>query len=270
MYMGGMLANREYTFNNHTNILNPGDWDWSSGSTYYGIVSGGLMGASMAGVQLPSLFPTQPSILLEGINEAGRQVFINGVVNTIDGDPFFDDWYWAAGKGFVTGGFKGYRLADEIGLKGTEVFYCSLDKRAQTWANYFGMKGFNASAISYQDTKKYLNGFNGKYIVTKVGSKTTAEDKFTGDVFEIEGLYDKSLNRAYFKNQVIRRMRTDGGWAKGTMYHEYTHFAKGSSEPVAYRQGLIYGGRGYYRHCNYYFPSSYSSYQKIINFMLNY
>lgn len=48
-------------------------------------------------------------------------------------------------------------------------------------------------------------------------------------------------------------MRFNGGWGKGTLYHEYGHF-NGLNEAAAYSFGLSVGRYGYYLHCGYFTP----------------
>jgi hypothetical protein len=48
--------------------------------------------------------------------QAGIQVSLNGIGNLTDGNNFFDNWYWSAGMGFLTGAIAGYNMANEVGL----------------------------------------------------------------------------------------------------------------------------------------------------------
>ncbi len=121
-YFGGMQAN----FFTAKNPMNPADWNWSSPSTYIGIGSGVLAGVSMAGYQVPTLFPNLDGIVTRGVYQAGVNVGLNGIANTINGDSFFDSWGGAALSGFINGAITGYQLADVNGKNlwwGSEIGY---------------------------------------------------------------------------------------------------------------------------------------------------
>ncbi len=121
-YFGGVQAN----FFNADNPFNPGDWNWNSGSTYIGIGSGALSGAGMAGVQVPTLFSNVDGIITRGMFQAGANIGLNGVVNTLSGDSFFDNWEGAALSGFVNGAITGYQLSGRNGTNywwGSEIGY---------------------------------------------------------------------------------------------------------------------------------------------------
>jgi len=98
-YIGGIQAN----FFTADNPMNPADWDWSSGSTYTGIITGALSGAGMAGINVfPQIYGLQ-----NGLLHAGFNVGINGIGNIIDGDPFFQDAAIPAAKGLISGACSG-------------------------------------------------------------------------------------------------------------------------------------------------------------------
>jgi len=122
-YFGGVQANFFYAAETGGNPFNPGDWNWSSPSTYIGIGSGALTGVGMAGYQIPTLFPNLDGILTRGVYQAGVNTGLNGIANTINGDPFFDNWEGATISGFINGAITGYQLADANGTNywwGTE------------------------------------------------------------------------------------------------------------------------------------------------------
>ncbi|MCD2424454.1 FG-GAP-like repeat-containing protein [Niabella pedocola] len=112
-YFGGVQANFFSASENGGNPFNPGDWNWKSPSTYIGIGSGALSGMGMAGIQLPTLFPQIDGIIPRGLFQAGENVLINGIANTVTGEPFFKNWGGVALSGFVYGGISGYNLANE-------------------------------------------------------------------------------------------------------------------------------------------------------------
>lgn len=122
-YFGGVQSNFFHAAETGGNPFNPGDWNWSSPSTYIGIGSGALTGVGMAGYQVPTLFPNLDGMITRGAYQAGVNVGLNGIGNTITGDPFFDNWGGAALSGFASGAIKGYQLADVNGTNywwGTE------------------------------------------------------------------------------------------------------------------------------------------------------
>ena len=174
MYMGGVQAN----FFTADNPMNPADWNWSSGKTYIGIASGAMGGLGMVGIPV---LPQVPGILANGALQAGMQVGINGIGNLIDGNNFFQGWYFAAGMGFVSGIIPGYELAKENGL------------------NYWwGSKiAYNRNAWSFFNTDKpdFEIGFN----IPNVGSQ--AENDCVPTTFaEIETKRGGSRTYEDFKN----------------------------------------------------------------------
>lgn len=124
-YIGGIQANISHAADHGKNPFNPGNWNWGGANTYIGVISGAIGGAGMAGYSIPGQLP---GILTNGSLQAGVQVGLNGIGNVTDGRKFFDDWYWAAGRGFLSGATIGYRLANESELRlnywwGNEVAY---------------------------------------------------------------------------------------------------------------------------------------------------
>jgi RHS repeat-associated protein len=122
-YFGGMQANFGYTSGNGTNPFNPGNWNWSSAHTYIGMANGVIGGANMMGY---SILPQVPGMITNGGLQAGMQLTINGIGNLSDKRNFFDNWYWSAGMGFVSGAVTGYGLSKERGLNywwGSSVGY---------------------------------------------------------------------------------------------------------------------------------------------------
>jgi hypothetical protein len=112
-YMGGMQSNFNHCADNGTNMFNPGNWNWSSGRTYTGIATGAISGAGMVGINvLPQIYGAIPN----GALQAGINVGINGIGNSIDGDPFFQGAAIPAAMGFASGAISGYISAKEIGL----------------------------------------------------------------------------------------------------------------------------------------------------------
>jgi RHS repeat-associated protein len=123
-YFGGMQANFSYAAANNTNPFNPGNWNWESAHTYIGIAGGAMSGAGIAGYHIP--YTQVPGMISNGALQAGIQVTLNGIGNLTDDRKFFDNWYWSAGMGFVSGSFSGYQLAQEKNLNywwGSKVKY---------------------------------------------------------------------------------------------------------------------------------------------------
>ena len=104
MYMAGAQTNFMYSAQNGGNPMNPGDWNWKNPNTYIGM-SSGLLGQ----------YYQVPGILSNGFLQAGIQVTNNGIGNLIEGQDFFDNWYWSAANGFIFGGIQGYFIADAYG-----------------------------------------------------------------------------------------------------------------------------------------------------------
>jgi RHS repeat-associated protein len=137
-YFGGVESNYFYNAKTGGNPFNPGDWNWKSSSTYIGIGSGAITGAGMAGYQIPTLFSNIDGIITRGVFQAGVNVGLNGIGNTINGDPFFDNWGGAALSGFVNGAIQGYQLAEANGTNywwGTEsdVWGYGRSQRSFAW-----------------------------------------------------------------------------------------------------------------------------------------
>jgi hypothetical protein len=113
VYAGGMQANFMYCGNNGTNVFNPGNWNWSSGSTYTGMINGGLSGAGMMGIPI---LPAVPGAIPNGALQAGFVVGINGIGNMIDGNSFFEGAAIPAAMAFAGGAVAGYNMAKAKGL----------------------------------------------------------------------------------------------------------------------------------------------------------
>lgn len=111
-YFGGMQANFFHAAETGKNPFNPGNWNWKSPSTYIGLASGALTGAGQAGFNVPTLFPKIDGMLTRGAFQAGVNVGVNGIANTIIGDPFLKNVGGAALSGFINGAITGYQLAD--------------------------------------------------------------------------------------------------------------------------------------------------------------
>jgi hypothetical protein len=81
-------------------------------------------------------------------------------------------------------------------------------------------------------------------------------EKASGVEYIIDGYFRNAKVGAFFTKQTIRDMGFVGGWGKGTMFHEYTHFGE-SKDDLAYKIGLRVGGRSYFNHCREHFTGSY-------------
>ena len=113
-YIGGLQAN----FGNvDGNPFNPGNWNWKSLRTYYGIVSGAFSGGQMAGYQWAAWTSKLdvPGIITNGSIHAAGEVAFNGICNAIDKRGFFEGWQYSAMFGFIDGAYGGYTAANENG-----------------------------------------------------------------------------------------------------------------------------------------------------------
>ena len=113
-YIGGLQAN----FGNvDGNPFNPGNWNWKSLRTYYGIVSGAFCGGQMAGYQWAAWTSKLdvPGIITNGSIHAAGEVAFNGICNAIDKRGFFEGWQYSAMFGFIDGAYGGYTVANENG-----------------------------------------------------------------------------------------------------------------------------------------------------------
>jgi hypothetical protein len=85
----------------------------SNGGTFWdGAWRGGLSGLINAGFSFFNI----PGILPNGFLHAGTNLLGNGISNTIFDKPFFDNWGYSAGFGFVGGAYSGYKLAQKYGF----------------------------------------------------------------------------------------------------------------------------------------------------------
>jgi len=107
--MAGLQSNFMYSTQNGGNPMNPGDWNWKNPNTYISMTMAGLGASGLVNFNVPGALPN-------GALQAGIQVTTNGLGNLAEGNNFFDNWYWAAGMGFLNGSLTGYIMADEIGL----------------------------------------------------------------------------------------------------------------------------------------------------------
>ncbi|MDR0543137.1 MAG: RHS repeat-associated core domain-containing protein [Dysgonamonadaceae bacterium] len=67
-----------------------------------------------------------PGMITNGLLQAGVNVGVNGLSNSLDGQDFFNNWYWSAASGLAVGAYSGYQLADTKGLNywwGSKIKY---------------------------------------------------------------------------------------------------------------------------------------------------
>jgi RHS repeat-associated protein len=110
VYMAGVQANMMYCANNLANPFNPGQWNWSSPSTYISMATAALNTTGL----MPNL--NVPGFFTNGALQAGVNVAHNGISNVINDKDFFDNWEWSAFMGFINGAAIGYHYANEVGL----------------------------------------------------------------------------------------------------------------------------------------------------------
>ena len=79
---------------------------------------------------------------------------------------------------------------------------------------------------------------------------------FSATGIYVDGYFGNSKDGAFITKRAVRSMRFNGGWGKGTLYHEYGH-SIGYNEAGAYNLGLSKGRYWYYRHCKSAFPNGY-------------
>ena len=145
IYLSGMQANFSYAAEHGTNPFNPGNWNWSSAHTYISMAGGAMMGAGVLGYSIP--YTQVPGMITNGLLQGGIQVSLNGIGNLTEGRNFFNNWYWSAGMGFLSGAISGYELAKAKGSNywwGGEVKYgrtqWSFNPSEKPYASYdFGL-----------------------------------------------------------------------------------------------------------------------------------
>jgi hypothetical protein len=200
IYQGGMQANFTYSSNNGGNPFNPGDWNWNSAHTYIGMVGGAFGGANMLGY---NILNTQiPGIISNGILQAGIQVGLNGVGNLTDGNNFFDNWYWSAGIGFLSGGIAGYQLSNERGLNywwGTKPGYRRTQWSLAWWDKPHVLKFRSKPITDFQGTC-----INSSYLSTHGQPKVTVSEENFIEVTElnfdrIDELYKQGYTKIHLE-----------------------------------------------------------------------
>jgi hypothetical protein len=200
-YFGGIQANFAYAASHGTNPFNPGNWNWGSANTYFGIAGGALGGVNALGYNIPYI--QVPGMIPNGALQAGIQVTLNGIGNLTDDRKFFDNWYWSAGMGFATGAISGYGLAKEKGLN-------------YWWGN---KNAYNRTSWSFYNVDKpdYVVDFG----IPNVGSKSENDCAPTTG-FEIETKRKGSRSYDDFVNN-SGYVKDKGAVYSQSSYESYMH-----------------------------------------------
>ena len=223
IYLSGVQSNVGYCYQNGTNPLNPGNWNWKSPNTYVNM-------ANSAGL-LPNL--NVPGAIPNGALHAGGQVALNGIGNLISGDNFFNNWGWSAGMGFVSGGYSGFQLANARGLNPwTGLIPLETKLEILFNANYAElMSEIGEAGVSdvYLGNRKNLAGTGFK---NSGGDLLDIRDGRVANGFLEQGrYYDRTFdgynklnnNNIYLSKNTVRRMWRGNLDARETLFHEWFH-----------------------------------------------
>ncbi len=173
-----------------------------------------------------------------GFLHAGTNILDNGISNALSDKPFFDNWGFSAGTGFVGGAYSGYQLSKEGGLNywwGNEVgggrnqwsFINSptLEYRLDEYIN--NNYSQNELKLFYGDpdikvgTNKNLEKFNARNVDGNIQLKDgrAANGFITGGVQRGENITNADLR---ISKNTVRNLDT---WGRETVAHELYHSA---------------------------------------------
>jgi hypothetical protein len=225
-YFGGMQANFMYCSNNGTNMFNPGNWNWKSGSTYLSIVSGAVSGVNAVGIGF-SLYPQVSGMLTNGFLQAGIQVGVNGLINLTDKRPFFSGWYWSALQGFASGAYAGYNMAKASDKNvwfgqsikvSDEISNATLSANAARYSADATTAGIYDEYLADRVKSEYGVGI-GDYGITNITTKAPKDYGMTGD-----GIY-VNLEKRTLANGVTMRSRNAGTRTSSVHISPYITFS---------------------------------------------
>jgi len=198
VYMGGIQANVSHCMGNGTNPFNPVSWNWSSANTYIGMAQGAMMGLSLGwGIYIPN---TQiPGMIPNGALQAGIQVTLNGIGNITENRKFFDNWYWSAGMGFVSGAIIGYELAKASGLN------------PLTGGGY-------QKALDNAVAKEGINNPKSKFLVANKKNAQLVSDTYNKDI-KVSGskIIETFITPEYITEEIYDTALNFGSQEKGNM-----------------------------------------------------